>query len=120
GPSVDALLAALDAQANTDMSPAVDVELGGFSGKRVTMAAAKTARSSCLDFGTESLSYFVVSGSPGGFEGRELNRRSMDTLWIIDVDGHRVVIATGQVDPEDAEASTTIAGVMDSIGFEVP
>jgi hypothetical protein len=120
GPSVDDLVAALDAQANTDMSPAVEVELGGFAGKRVTMAAADTA-SLCLGFGEpESLTYFLVSGHPDGVQGRELSRNSMDTLWIIDVDGDRVVIATSQVDPEDTDATATIAGVMDSIEFEVP
>ena len=118
GPSVDDLVAALDAQANTDMSPAVDVELGGFVGKRVTMAATRPV--SCFDIGTLSLTYFVVSGSQGGVEGRELNRNSMDTLWIIDVDGHRVVIATSQGDSEDTDATTTIARVMDSIEFVAP
>lgn len=124
GPSVDDLVAALDAQANTDMSPAVDVELGGFAGKRVTMAAAETAFTCLIDLGggedSESLTYFVASGSLGGVQGRELNRNSMDTLWIIDVDGHRVVIATSQADPEDTDATTAIAGVIDSIEFEVP
>jgi hypothetical protein len=118
GPSVDDLVAALDAQAKTDMSPAVDVELGGFAGKRVTMAAAETAQ--CFEIGTLSLTYFVASSNPGGVEGRELDHNSMDTLWIIDVDGQRVVIATSRVDPEDTDATTTIAGVMDSIEFVAP
>jgi hypothetical protein len=44
----------------------------------------------------------------------------MDTLWIIDVDGNRVVIVTHQVDPGDTDATTTIAGVIDSIEFVLP
>ena len=44
----------------------------------------------------------------------------VDTLWIIDVDGHRVVIATSQQDPSDSDATTTIAGVIDSIEFTLP
>ena len=40
GPTVDDLVAALDAQAGSRMSPAVDVVVGGYSGKHVTMTAS--------------------------------------------------------------------------------
>ena len=121
GPSVDDLVAALDAQVNTDMSPAVDVELGGFAGKRVTMQQVEAETISCIDVAIrEPLTYFRAADNPGDVEGRQLEINSLDTLWIIDVDGHRVVIATSQGDPEDTDATTTIAGVMDSLEFEVP
>jgi hypothetical protein len=122
GPTVDDLVAALDAQANTDMSPPVEMEIGGFPATVVTMAQAdmQTLPEACFEFfgATESVPYFVIAGDQSG---RELPfPESLDTLWIIDVDGQRVVIATSQVDPEDTDATTTIAGVIDSIEFEVP
>jgi hypothetical protein len=113
GPTVDDLVEAFDAQENTDMSPAVDVEVGGFAGKRVTMQLVDLVL--CND--QDLLSYFVT---PGGGPGRDMAPGRVETLWIIDVDGQRVVIATGQVDPEDRDATTTIAGVIDSIEFVAP
>ena len=41
GPTVDDLVSALDAQANTDMSAAVDVTVGGHTGKRFVMTYAQ-------------------------------------------------------------------------------
>jgi hypothetical protein len=118
GPTVDDLVAALDAQANTYMSPAVDVEVGGFAGKRVTMAEDFPAVPSdlCSQIASEPLAYFVI---PGGGQAPEAEG-DIDTFWIIDVDGQRVVISGSQVDPEDADATTTIAGVIESIEFMVP
>ena len=121
GPSVDDLVGALDAQLNTDMSPAVDVQLGGFAGKRVTMQQVGAETISCIDIAISGpLTYFRAARNPGDVQGRQLQINSLDTLWIIDVDGHRVVIATSQGDPEDTDATTTIAGVLDSLEFEVP
>lgn len=113
GPTVEDLVEAFDAQENTDMSPAVDVEVGGFAGKRVTMQFVDLVL--CND--RDLLSYFVT---PGGGPGRDMEPGRVDTLWIIDVNGHRVVIATSQADPEDRDATTTIAGVIDSVEFTLP
>jgi hypothetical protein len=120
GPTVDDLVAALDAQANTYMSPAVDVEVGGFAGKRVTMAkdlaALPDGGDACSQIASEPLAYFVI---PGGGQAPEAEG-DMDTFWIIDVDGQRIVISGSQVDPEDTDATTTIAEVIESIEFRIP
>jgi hypothetical protein len=113
GPTVDDLVAALDAQANTDMSPVVEMEVGGYPAKVVTMAKAEDVACD-----RNPLPYFAtVLGLPGrdidGPAGR-------DTVWIVDVDGHRIVIASSQGDPLDSDASTTILEVIDSVEFIVP
>jgi hypothetical protein len=110
GPTVDDLVAALDDQAGTNMSPAVDVEVGGFAGKRVTMQEIDVLP--CND--GEPRNYFV---SPGGEPGRDLEPGRMDTLWILNVDGNRVVIATSRGDPGDTTAWTSIARVVRSMEF---
>jgi hypothetical protein len=107
GPTVDDLVAALDAQENTDMSPAVDVEVGGFAGKRVTIQFVDLVQ--CND--RDLLSYFVTPSGPG----RDMQPGRADTLWILNVDGNRVVICSSQSDPEDTAAATAIAGVIDSL-----
>jgi len=108
GPSVDDLVAAFDAQENTDMSPAVDVEVGGFAGKRITMAVESPP---CPE--TEPWTYWVGPSDAG----RALEGSLIDTLWILDVDGQRVVIVTHQTDLADTDATTKIADVMDSMEF---
>ena len=113
GPTVDDLVEAFGAQANTDMSTAVDVEVGGFAGKRVTLQLVDLVLCNDMD----KLSYFVT---PGGGPGRNMEPGHVDTLWIIDVNGHRVVIVASQADPVDSIATTSIAGVIDSIEFVDP
>jgi hypothetical protein len=114
GPTVRDLVAALDAQANTDMSRAVDIEVGGFTGKRVIVRPVLTA--DCLADG--DWKYFSTPhGAPGRGFGNEWH--GPDTLWIIDVDGHRVVVITSTSTPDDTEASESIARVMRSLEFEV-
>jgi hypothetical protein len=114
GPTVDDLVSALDAQANTDMSAATDVVVDGYAGKRVemTMAEVVTCRDTTLTF------WIDPSGEPGrGTEG------GTDTLWILDVDGHRVVI-DGYVpfiaDADPVQAMAPIEEVIDSIEFVLP
>ena len=112
GPTVNELVEALDAQANTDLSPAVEVEVGGFPGKRVTIRPADNA-----NCGPESGRHYFVSprGEPG--QHFDTTAHPQHTLWIVDVEGHRVVIATSQGDPADTDATTSIARVIRSLEF---
>lgn len=113
GPTVDDLVAALDAQAHTRMSAPVDIVVGGYLGKRVTMKT--TALLDCPGVDT-----FVMWVDPSGDPGRGLIPSGpRDRVWILDVDGHRVVIVTSQGVPEDTDATATVAAVIDSLRFEV-
>jgi hypothetical protein len=107
GPTVDDLVAALDAQQNTDMSAAAEVEVNGFAGKRVRMQFSD--RVLCND--TDLLPYFVTPSGPG----RDMEPGRVDTLWILDVDGNRVVICTSLQDRDDTVAATSVAAVIDSM-----
>jgi hypothetical protein len=113
GPTVDDLVSALDAQKNTDMSAPIDVEVDGHAGKQVTMQIA-------ADFAPPGGSCdpdLTMWVGPGGEQGRSVAANldnPPDTVWILDVDGQRVVIVT-TYDPSDAEARA----VMDSLEFAV-
>ena len=110
GPTVDDLVTALDAQAGSRMSPAVDVVVGGHSGKRVTM---KPRRSACS--GDPSPMWVDPSGEPG----RGLEPGSRDTIWILDVEGERIVIVASPRDPADEVATGIIDDVIASMEFAV-
>ena len=55
------------------------------------------------------------SGDPES--GRSVEPGERDTIWILDVDGHRVVIAEFVVDLVDVEASRSIDAIIDSMEF---
>ena len=111
GPTVDDLVAALDAQLNTDMSAPVDVVVGGYAGKRVTMQIAADFTLTCDD---PELTLWV---GPDGEQGRRIEASygavALPVL-ILDVEGRRVVIIP-QYEPADIEAQA----VMDSLEFAV-
>jgi hypothetical protein len=110
GTTVDDLVSALDAQQNTDMSGPVDVRVGGYAGEQVTMQIAADFTGPC---GDPDLTMWVA---PNGEQGRRLQARPSppDTVWILDVEGQRVVLVT-TYDASDTEAQA----VMDSLEFAV-
>jgi hypothetical protein len=108
GPTVDDLVAALDAQVNTTMSPAVDVVVGGHAGKRVTMIVSDPYEHCITD---PPRPYFV---DPNGVPVRYLQPGEPDTLWVIDVDGQRLVIIT--VQPDDSTIATAVVNSMEFVG----
>jgi hypothetical protein len=116
GPTVDDLVSALDAQANTDMQSLGDVNVGQHPGKRVVMSPAAIV--DCP--GNPQLWFWQdPSGNPG--RGTELMPPGgrQDVIWLIDVDGDRVVIV-GFYDPSDPAEATRVLDVIDSIEFVLP
>jgi hypothetical protein len=123
GPSVDDFIAALDAQRYTVMSAPVDVMVDGRPGKRVDMRPGPSAW--CVPQ--------VMWVRPDGQPGDPLvgDGDFFDTLWILDVDGHRVVVDT-YLNPAFkaglgerahveamAQAEAEVLAVMDSMEFAV-
>ncbi len=114
GPTVDDLVSALDAQANTEMSSVVDVVVGGAAGKRLVMT-----RPSDIDCGDGLHHPWWVESSGDPESSRWVDPGQRDTIWILDVDGHRVVIDEYVVDLVDIEASRSIDAIIDSMEFVV-
>lgn len=117
GSSVNELVAALDDQANSDMSALTDVTVGGYAGKRVTMALSESSED-CIGLGGDESRPMWVDAT--GQPQRRLQPGFVDTLWIVDVDGQRVVIVTHQAFEGPGEDADSIAGVIGSVEFEVP
>lgn len=131
GPTVDDFIAALDAQQNTDLSNPVDVVLDGYAGKRVDMRVDE--RSDCIPSqGRDPVMWVRPNGQPGPplvFD--PILGLNFITVWILDVDGHRVVVDTylnpafgaGLPRPETkellAQAEAEVMAVMDSMEFAV-
>lgn len=113
GPTVDDLVAAFDAQVNTDMSPPVDVTVGGYTGKRVTMRISDPY-DHCIGDDEPRPMWVDAAGEPK----RGLQPGEPDTIWVVDVAGRRVVIVAYNAGGPDAKAS--IDGVIESIEFLLP
>lgn len=114
GPTVDDLVTALDAQENTEMSDPIDVTVGGHPGKQFEMTPASTVSEFCADV-------LTLWPDLGGDPGRGIVRdggpgEDTQPVWVIDVDGHRVVFVawTTGTNTDDADA---VAEVMASMEF---
>ena len=112
GGTVDDLVMSLDAQTNTDMSEPVEVVVDGHPGVRVDLSPSDERPEHC---GILTLWTF-----PDGTPGRGIDTSSgeagelVQPVWIIDVDGERVVFVgwastLGQSDPN------VIADVIESM-----
>ena len=110
GPTVDDLVSALDAQANTDMSAVVDVTVGGHTGKRFVMTYSE--KPTCL--GDIPL---VMWTAPNG-EYRAIQPGIGEAVYVLDVDGQRLVIDAAY-DPADIAVATNVNDVIDSMKFVV-
>ncbi len=110
GPTVDDFVSALDAQANTDLSAMVDVTIGGHAGKRFVMTYSE--HPTC--FGDIPL---VMWTAPNG-EYRALEPGTGEAVYVLDVDGQRLVIDAAY-DPADIAVATNVNDVIDSMEFDV-
>jgi len=88
--TVDELVAALSAQALRDASAPVDISLGGYVGKSMTLHVPEDA-----DFAECDEDAFASWGVDGEDPARyHQGPGQIDKLWILDVDDHLVIIDT--------------------------
>jgi hypothetical protein len=86
GSSVDALVTGLAAQKRHPATPPTDVELDGYAGKYMEMRVPAAIDVADCDHGE-----FRTWSDPSGC-CRYLEAGQRDLLWILDVDGNRLVI----------------------------
>ena len=109
GTTVDDLAAALAEQTAYEVTRTSDVTLAGYAGKRVDLALPS-------DFGTSSCGHedFVLwPGSPYAQGPGNLWH-----LWILDVDGMRVVIQSMDYAETPADQQAELQAIVDSIRIE--
>ena len=111
GESVDDLVAALDAQVNSDMTVPVDVTVGGYEGKRVELRLSSALPENCSD----PKVWWLSQGTQG--RGGDPGDPNSDAVYILDVDGQRVVIV---VYPSSSVTGGPVADAIASIGFARP
>jgi hypothetical protein len=112
GTSVEDLVDAFAAQALTDMTSPVPVEVGGHRGLYVELRAPDD-----LDFATCGQGKFETwLSDPAG--GRYMQQPGqVDRLWILDVNGDRVVLfATAVPDVPEAQVEQ-LTGIVESTRF---
>jgi len=112
GPTVEDLVTALDQQAHTDMSTPIDVVVDGHPGVRVELSPSDNLPESCA--------YLTFWIRPDGTPGRGIDMQAdgygaaTEPVWVLDVDGERVVIVAASATGDEA-AALTMADVMDSM-----
>lgn len=114
--TVDEFAAALAAQASRDASEPVDVTVGGYTGKSLTLHVPDDAVFADCDEG---------QFSAYGFEGDDPSRwqqspGQIDEMWIVDVDGHVVHFEATYRADTSAELIEEIRAIAESATFDVP
>lgn len=105
GPTVDDFANALADHPLLEVTTPVDISLGGYSGKYVDLQVPS-------DF-TDCNRYFAWE--PGLYAQGPSQRWH---LWILDVDGVRVVVETSDYPGTSAEDQAELQGIVDSIQIE--
>jgi hypothetical protein len=113
GPTVDDLVTALVANPGYETTDPADVTLGGFSGQRIDVQMpADLNVATCAD-----RQFWVWSVADGqtiyaqGSEGRF-------HLWILDVQGRRVLVMTHDFPGTPADDQAELQAIVDSIQIE--
>lgn len=87
--TVDAFIAAMSAQKSRNATKPVDVTVGGYAGKSITVHVPDDARFDQCDGGTFGFWTAASFPDPARFN---TGPGQMDKLWVLDVDGELVVI----------------------------
>jgi hypothetical protein len=113
--TVEELAAALAAQASRDASEPVDITVGGYAGKSITLHVPDDAVFSDCDEGqfrtlVKGISCARYHQGPG----------QIDELWIVDVDGELAVINTAYYVGTAQVVRDELVAIVDSMTFEAP
>ena len=121
GPTVDDLVTALVDQVNSDATTPVDVEVGGYPAKFIRMSVptdldASTCRNPelLIQIWANQIEsdYFAIP------VGTDLHADAVSDVYIVDVNGERVVLLAGH-DPESSAADVAeLDSIIGSIRFE--
>ena len=111
GPTVDDLATALASLPGLDATTPTDVTVGGYQGKQLTLTVPASLGTGCT---LAPGGYFRVWELPLGATN-DLTRGESDTVWILDVNGQRLVIDTPEKPGQTAQDKAEVQGILDSI-----
>lgn len=109
GPTVDDLATAITSMPGLEATTPTDVTLGGYAGKELTITAPASGAGCLL--------------GPDGFSIWQLPRGAIytmvpgqrDRLWILDVEGQRIVIDASGLPGLTPQDQAEVQGILDSI-----
>ena len=115
--TVDELVAALSVQASRDATAPVDVTVGGFTGKSITLHVPEDAEFSECDRGTFGSWTVPEGGEPYRYHQ---GPGQIDELWILDVDGVPVIIDTAYYAETPTADLEELQAIVESATFQSP
>jgi hypothetical protein len=113
--SLDELVAALSAQASRDATPPVDVTVGGYPGKMLTLHVPEDAVFTDCDRGEFRTLIEFETGDARFHQGPG----QIDEVWVVDVDGTLVFIDAGYFADTPAEDVEEMRAMVESATFEL-
>lgn len=114
--TVDEIVAALAAQASRDASEPVDVNLGGYAGKMITLHVPDDADLAECDAG-EFVSYTDEDGERWQWHQ---GQGQIDDFWFVDVDGALAEIRVMYRPDTPAELIEEMRSMVESATFQFP
>jgi hypothetical protein len=116
--TVDDIVAALAAQPTLDASEPVDVTIGGYAGKAVSLHVPEDANHGDCDGGEAAM--YQVEGLPAGPSLVYGEAGQTNELWFLDVEGS-IVMLLGRYLPDTPDESVEeLRAIVESATFEVP
>ncbi|MGH2463672.1 MAG: hypothetical protein ACRDFZ_08650, partial [Candidatus Limnocylindria bacterium] len=115
--TVDELVAALSAQASRDATAPVDVTVGGFTGKSITLHVPDDAVFSDCDQGYFGTLVDSLEPTPSRYHQ---GPGQIDELWILDVNGVLVIIDTAYYAGTPAADVEELRAIVESATFQSP
>lgn len=110
GSSVDELANALAALPNLTVTTPTDITIDGFHGKQLTMTAPSSLAGCSLSPDGDMRIWDYPLGATFGMSAGDRVR-----VWILDVDGQRLVIESTEPTGQTAVTKSEVQGVLDSI-----
>jgi hypothetical protein len=122
----DEIAAAFAAQASTDASAPVDVTVGGFAGKAITLHVPMsyhmpnaTREEKFGDCDNDAFAFYGIEGETGDARNAQ-GAGQVDELWILDVDGSIVILDATYGPAAPADLVEEMRTMAESATFEVP
>ena len=122
----DEIAAAFAAQASTDATAPVDVTVGGFAGKALTLHVPMsfdvpnaTREEKFADCDNDIFAFYGVEGETGEARNAQ-GAGQIDELWILDVDGSIVILDATYSPSTPAALVEEVRDLAESSTFETP
>ena len=118
--TVDEMIAALRSQVSRDATAPVDVSIGGYSGKSITLHVPANAVFSDCDQGT--FGSWTELSEGGGTQPARYSQGpgQIDELWVMDIDGVITVIDGAYFGTTPDEHVEELRAIVESATFKAP